>query len=363
MNRRVLLGGAAAALTAGAAGVLWRNWTQYPDTSSATLGLPEPRVMDQVGNMPYRSFGSTGLKVSEVSFGSWGIGGTAYGTTERADSLAALAKAEELGCNFVDTARVYGDAELVLGEFLKGRRDRWLVSTKYSRQPAGMTATLEEQLRRLGTDYVDFYMTHWVPRADEQAFYDELYALKQAGKARFVGVSLYSHTDVDYVLDHQQLDGVMVPFSLLDPEPYLLRRDRLWRSGKAVIIRSSLKEGFLAGKFSRDVTFSDPNDQRHEWSREQIATTVDRVEQLRFLEEQAGSMVRAALAYPLSFPEVSTVVVGAKNVRHAQSNFGEVPGARLSQESLRRIMEVQEQMDLRGQRSPRGLLKRLLGRY
>lgn len=341
--------------------MLWRNWTRY---SSPTIGdLPEPRIIRNVGNMPYRAFGSTGLQVSEVSFGTWGIGGTAYGAAEREESLRALALAEELGCNFVDTARVYGDAELLLGEFLKDRRDRWIVATKYSAQPAGMTTTLEEQLRRMGTDYVDFYMTHWVPHDDEQAVYDELYALKKSGKARFVGVSLYAYPDVDYVLDHQQLDGVMVPFSLLDPDPYLARRERLLQSGKAVIIRSSLKEGFLAGQYKRDVTFPDPNDQRYHWSREQIETTVERVEQFRFLTGEAGSMVGAALAYPLSFPEVSTVVVGARTVRHAQSNFGEIPGSRLSGSSLRRIHELQEEMDLRGLRSWRGVVKRLLGRY
>lgn len=337
------------------------NWFRYelPDA----VHLDEPPIVAKVGNMPYRAFGSTGLQVSEVGFGTWGIGGTAYGEVDRQESLRALEIAEELGCNFLDTARVYGDAELVLGEFLKGRRDRWIVSTKYSKQPGGMTATLEEQLRRLNTDYVDFYMTHWVPRDDEQAVYDELYALRKAGKARFVGVSLYSYPDVDYVLDHQYIDGLMVPFSLLDPDPYLARRERLRRSGKAIIVRSSLKEGFLAGNYGPDATFPDPRDQRHQWSREQIKTTVERVERLRFLTEEAGSMVRAALAYPLSFPEVSTVVVGAKTVRHAQSNFGEIPGARLSPGSLERIQALQEELDLRGQRTLRGILKRLLGRY
>ena len=99
--------------------------------------------------MPYRRFGATGLQVSEVGFGAWAIGGKAYGSVDNAESLRALARAEELGCNLVDTAMVYGESEVVLGQFLKGRRDRWIVATKYSYQPAGMTATLEAQLRRL----------------------------------------------------------------------------------------------------------------------------------------------------------------------------------------------------------------------
>lgn len=358
-NRRALLGGVVLAVMGGA---LWRNWCRYPEADWET-GLAEPLIAHKVGEMPYRQFGATGLRVSELGFGSWGIGGTSYGTVEREQALRALARAEELGCNFVDTARVYGESEVILGEFLEGRRDKWVLSTKYSGQDAGMTATLEEQLQRLRTDYVDFYMVHWAPRGDEHKLYDELYALKQAGKTRFVGVSLYSHSDVDYVLDHQDLDGVMVPLSLLDPVPYLLRRQRLLESGKAVIIRSSLKEGFLAGTYQPGIAFTDPNDQRSRWSRAQIDTTIANVERFRFLEQEAGSMVAGALAYPLTFPEVSTVVVGARSVRHADSNFGEMPGKRLARDTLRRIFEIQQELGLMDDRSLRSVAKRLLGRY
>src|SRR5271165_1668080 len=216
------------------------------------MPMKTPEVVRRVGNMPYRRFGSTGLEVSEIGFGAWAIGGKAYGAVERQESLRALARAEELGCNFVDTAAIYGDSEQVLGEFLKDRRSRWRVATKFSRQPEGMTATLEAQLRRLGTDAVDFYQIHWAPGANEQALYEELYQLKRAGKALFVGVSLYSTPDIDYVLDHTLIDGLQVAFSLLDPRPFLTRLERLQCSRMAVIVRSSLKEGFLTGKFKRD---------------------------------------------------------------------------------------------------------------
>jgi len=94
------------------------------------------------------------------SFGAGAIGGKAYGAVNRQDSLRALARAEELGCNLVDTAKVY---ELVLGEFLPGRRSRWIVATECTFQPAGMTATLNEHLARLGTDVIDFYQLHSLP--------------------------------------------------------------------------------------------------------------------------------------------------------------------------------------------------------
>ena len=94
--------------------------------------------------MKYRKFGNTDLNLSEVGFGAWAIGGQSFGTVDKTDSLSALAKAEELGCNFVDTAAVYGESENILGEFLKGRRDKWIVSTKYSNQKNGLIATVDD---------------------------------------------------------------------------------------------------------------------------------------------------------------------------------------------------------------------------
>ena len=131
------------------------------------------------------------MQVSEVGFGAWAIGGKSYGKVDKQESLNALAKAEELGCNFVDTAMVYGDSEIVLGEFLKGRRDKWLIATKFSgSSEKSLLETANEQLKRLKTDYIDFYQIHWAPRGAQNYLYDELYKLKEQGKTRYIGVSL-----------------------------------------------------------------------------------------------------------------------------------------------------------------------------
>lgn len=350
-----------ALVTAGAIGQAWRRLRRTSYNVDTALPVRAPEIVGLVGKMPYRRFGSTGLRVSELGFGAWAIGGKAYGAVDHEDSLRALARAEELGCNLVDTAMIYGNSELVLGEFLRGRRSRWIIATKYSYQPAGMTATLEQQLTRLGTDVIDFYQLHWLPK--DHRIYDELYQLKRAGKVRFVGASVYSGGDIDQVIDHAMIDGVQLPFSLLDPDPFLLRLVRLRQSNLAVLVRSSLREGFLTGKFKRDATFLDPNDQRHGWSPAQIAKVVDEVERFRFLEADAGSMVRAAVAYPLSFPEVSTVLLGTKTLAEAENNFGQIPGARLSAASLRRVLAVQDDLDAGGRRRLRALAKRALGRF
>lgn len=295
--------------------------------------------------MPRRPFGRTGIEVSEVGFGAWAIGGKSYGRVDRSACLDALARAESLGCNFVDTAEVYGNSEEILGEFLRGRRDRWIVATKYSGQPEGMTATLERQLRRLGTDAVDLYQVHWVPENDDKLF-EELQGLKRSGKTRLVGVSARSARNIDFVLGGSGLDSVMIPFSLLDPFPFVSRLNALASGKVAVIVRSALKEGFLTGKYTRNASFPEADDQRHEWSRERIARTVAHAERFRFLEREHPSLAVAAIRYPLSFSAVSTVIVGAKTVSDTEVNFGLATCGRLSRSELVRVQAVQRELKL-----------------
>lgn len=297
--------------------------------------------------MRYRLLGSTGLMVSEVGFGAWAIGGTSYGKVDRKDSLRALAKAEELGCNFVDTASVYGDSELVLGEFLKGRRNKWLIATKYSGQKPGMLETVDEQLKRLQIDSIDFYQLHWCPRGDGRHLYDDLYRLKAVGKVRFIGVSLYSTADIDYVLDCTAIEGIQVPFSLLNPDPFLDRLGQIREKKIGVIVRSSLESGFLSGKYTRESVFSDPQDQRYQWSKKEVTRMVESVEQFQFLEEEAGSLLEAAVRYPLSFPEASTVILGTKTPGQAATNFGLGGRGALKTETLSRIQSLQSEWGLR----------------
>jgi aryl-alcohol dehydrogenase-like predicted oxidoreductase len=333
VRRRTLLTGLAG-LVAGCGAAAW---IARRNAGRAVSWMPPATAP----GMRLRNFGSTGVKISEVGFGSWGIGGQGYGAVDKQESLRALARAEELGCNVVDSAEVYGDAEVTLGEFLQGRRARWFVATKFSGQRAGMQATLEDQLRRLRTDAIDLYQLHWVPRGKDEVLFDELARLKQSGKTRFIGVSLYTAEDIDFVLAHPAIDALQLAFSLLDPDPFLARVAAIHASGKAVIVRSALREGFLTGKFKRDATFLDPNDQRHTLTARQIAAIVEQAEHFRYLEKETGSMAVAAARYPLSFADVSTVILGTKSVRQADANFGAVAGGTLSRASLDAVRRTQ----------------------
>jgi len=302
-----------------------------------------------------RPFGHTGLSVSERSFGAWAIGGASYGAVPAQQALDALARAEELGCNFVDTAAVYGESEALLGRFLGGRRERWIVASKYSGQPQGMTALVDEQLRSLRTDRIDFYQLHWAARGRDESLYDELAALKRSGKVRFAGVSLKSAGDIDHVLGHPGIDGLQICVSLLDPDPLVARAPLLRERGVAVIARSVLKGGFLTGKYCEDTRFEDPADQRREWDRDRIARLARQARAFDFLAESAGSLQAAAVAYPLSFDAVSTVILSCKDVAQVDANLGGAEPAPVSAQSLERIERVQRQLGV----YPTGLAARL----
>jgi len=296
--------------------------------------------------MKYRSLGRTGIQISETGFGAWAIGGESYGEVDRDESLRALALAGELGCNFIDTAPVYGESEKLIGEFLRGRRDKWILASKYSGGRESLTQTVEAQLQRLATEVIDVYQIHWVPRGKEQHLYEELYRLRRDGKIRFAGVSLYNINDIDYVSDHTNLDCIQLPCNLLEPLPYLPRLDRIRQRGLGVIVRSSLKGGLLSGKYVRGAQFTDVKDQRSKLSREALDTLFDQLEAMRFLEQQAGSLALAAARYPLCFDTTSTVILGTKSEAQARFNFGEVPGGALDEQTLQRIRAVQDQLGL-----------------
>lgn len=294
--------------------------------------------------MKYRKLGSTEVKVSEIGFGAWAIGGKSYGAVDEKDALNALTRAEELGCNFVDTAAVYGSSEQVLGKFLKNRREKWVIASKYSGQKEGITATVDQQLRTLRTETIDIYQLHWVPR--EQQLYDELSKLKESGKIRFAGVSLYSENDFDFVLKQSVIDCLQIPFSLLEPYPLLLRYEDICQRKYGIIIRSALKSGFLSGKYNQHTTFTHPNDNRSKMSKKEIVKLSTQVDVIRSLSEGAQSVLNTAVAYVLSFEAVSSVILGTKTPSQAQVNFEELPGKTLGQKEMASIKLLQKHMGL-----------------
>ena len=191
--------------------------------------------------MRYRSLGRTGLEVSEIGFGTWGVGADAWKGGNDADSLAAMHRAIELGVNFIDTAIVYGSghSEKLVGQ-IKREHPEVMIATKVNpanwEWPAGDTtpaddafsaahviARTEESLRNLGTDVIDVQQFHvwsdaWV---DKGSWLEGIEQLKRDGKIRFFGVSV-NDAQPDSVLKLVEtglVDSVQVIYNIFDQAP------------------------------------------------------------------------------------------------------------------------------------------------
>jgi aryl-alcohol dehydrogenase-like predicted oxidoreductase len=310
--------------------------------------------------MRYRTLGATGLVVSEIGFGAWGIGGktpgaTSYGPTSDDASRDALRRAFDCGITFYDTANVYGDghSETLLGEVFRTRRDRVIVATKagrpvYAERPdysgAELRRSLEGSLRRLGTDYVDLYQLHDPPPAvlrdgDTLATLDRLRA---EGKVRAVGVSVRSPDDgLAVVRDHGIL-AVHVNLNLIDQRArenglLALAAER----GAGLIARTPLCFGLLSGRVAPDALF-DPSDHRSAWPRPQIARWAEasRLFIAAVAARERQTPAQLALRFCLSFPGVSTVIPGMLTAAEVEENAAAADLGPLGADDLAEIARV-----------------------
>ncbi|MBI3513722.1 MAG: aldo/keto reductase, partial [Proteobacteria bacterium] len=185
--------------------------------------------------MRYRPLGTTGLTVSEIGFGSWGIGGpspgaTSYGPTDDAVSLRTLARALERGITFFDTSNAYGNghSEELIGQAFRHRRASVVIATKagfprFDQEPDftpdHLRRSLEGSLRRLQTDHVDLFQLHSPPIAlvlDDAAILETLRALVREGKARAFGISVRAPEDGLIAIRELGVPVIQANLNLLD---------------------------------------------------------------------------------------------------------------------------------------------------
>lgn len=305
--------------------------------------------------MKYRDLGRTGIKVSEVGFGAWAIGGNrhgnSYGPTDDKVSLEAIEKALDLGCNFFDTADVYGwgHSEELLSKAIKGKRDRIVIATKGGSdfyQGFGFQTFNEEYIRfaldksleRLKTDYIDLYQLHNPPVSviENEETYEVLQKLKIEGKIRAWGLSVRNSRDGQIALMVAKPDSIQVPYNLFTTGPDVDLFPLAMQLGCAVIAREPLSNGFLCGKYGVESTF-ESGDIRKNWPRDFIAARVKACEMLQFLADGKRTMAQAAIQWTLIRKDVSVVIPGVKTADQAIEDFSAPDRPALTKSELREI--------------------------
>jgi len=300
-----------------------------------------------------RRLGRTGLEVSEVGYGSWGIGGGQWrgGTDEEA--LEALHRALDLGVDFVDTALAYGDghSEELVGRVLRERPGEAAVATKVpplNRRwpgdprdsvedvfPKGYVIdSTEQSLRNLGVDAIDVQQLHvwhdaWVGGSWQEAAAE----LKAAGKVRFFGVSIGLPQTALEVVRSGAVDTVQVVYNIVTADADEALFALCQQNDVGVIARVPFDEGALTGAVRPDTEF-EPGDWRNDYFTPEVK--VDRWGRVEGIVRDLGieldELPAIALRFCLTRSEVATVIPGMRRVRHVEANVAAAEQGPLDQQ-------------------------------
>ena len=308
--------------------------------------------------MPHRKLGRTGLDVSVLGYGAWGIGQSMWVGANDDDSLVALQRAIDQGVNFIDTALAYGNghSERLVGEAVRSSPETVYVATKVppknSRWPAPagvsvdevfpgewVTACTEGSLRHLGVETIDVQQFHvwsddWLGQGD---WLETIERLKADGKIRFFGVSINDRQPANAIrlIETGVVDTVQVIYNIFEQAP----EDRLFaaveQANVGVIVRVPFDEGGLTGKVTPETVFP-PGDFRSGYfagGRKQ--ETWDRVGAIaRDLEIPIERLPEIALRFCFTHPAVSTVIAGMRALRNVEANAAAAAAGPLSEREL-----------------------------
>jgi aryl-alcohol dehydrogenase-like predicted oxidoreductase len=314
--------------------------------------------------MQYRQLGRTGIRVSEIGFGAWGIGGQMWKGSEDDASLAALAAALDAGCTFIDTALAYGNghSERLIAKALAGRAEEVAIASKVppknqvwpAKPGTPLTAAFpaewvkkcaERSAEYLGrtVDVLQFHVwrDEWLKAPEWHRLEKTLHLLIAAGVLRHVGISINDHepsSALEAVRHADLISVVQVIYNVFEQSPgtELLPACRERQVG--VIARVPLDEGGLTGKVHRGVAFP-PGDWRHGYFKgDRPAQVAERVAKLQpVLLKESTTLVEGALRFCLSHRDVSAVIPGMRTPEHARANCAVSDGRTLSPALLQEL--------------------------
>jgi methylglyoxal reductase len=298
--------------------------------------------------MMQRGIGSSGIQASAVGLGTWAIGGWMWGGTDEQQSIAAIQASIDEGVSLIDTAPAYGQgrAEEIVGQAIRGRRDKVVLATKcglvwhttrgthffdYDGRPVhrylgadSIVYEMEQSLKRLGTDHIDLYITHWQDRTTPVSeTMEALRKLKEQGKIRAIGASNVSQDELAAYIATGGLDAIQEEYSMArrDIEATLLPTCR--QHGVSMLSYSSLALGLLSGRIGPDRVFRG-DDQRRDNPRFSAAN-LRKVEALMrdiapAVEAHGATPAQVVIAWTLQQPGITFALCGARNPTQAREN-------------------------------------------
>jgi len=296
--------------------------------------------------MNTRTFGKTGVRVSEMGLGCWQLGGTDWGNLEDRTALDILSAAAEAGVNFFDTADVYGNgrSETLIGRFLEERQPKIFVATKLGRTAslypdkyteAGVRAATEASLKRLGVAALDLTQLHCIPLKELRRgeVFEWLRRLQREGKIRHFGASVESMEEALLCLEQPDLASLQIIFNIFRQKPIAALFPKAKEKGVAIIVRLPLASALLSGKLTKQSRF--PQNDHRNYNRDgqlfNVGETfaglpydkgVELTDALKPLVPSGLTMAQMAQRWILDHDAVSVVIPGASRPDQAKANAG-----------------------------------------
>src|SRR5215218_1350532 len=337
--------------------------------------------------MRYRRLGDTGIQVSEVGFGVWTVSTGWWGQVDNERSVRLLRRAFEKGINYFDTADTYGSGlgETLLADAFGGMRDEVVISTKIGYDFYNHTArrgqqerpqdwsedfiryALEQSLKRLGTEYVDFLQLHntKMDAVEDDALFELMDEFKEEGKIRAYGVALGPKIgwleEGVRAMRERNIDGLQMIYNLLEQDPGRGLIEAAKATGTSLIVRVPHSSGMLEGKYDENTTFA-KNDHRRHRPKEWLLDGLKKVDKLAFLTESGErTLGQAALKFALASQEISSTLPNIYGEEQLDEFAAAPDTPDLTEDELSRIAEpyennfgLKEQSAVSGQQSARG---------
>ena len=296
--------------------------------------------------MQYRRLGKTGFEVSELSLGTWQVGGKWGSGFSDENAEAILHAAIDAGVNFIDTADVYegGLSEAAVGRVVRTRSERVFVATKCGRyinphvsegyQPEILCKFVEDSLQRMGLERLGLIQLHCPP--NEAYYRPEIFELfdrlREEGKIGHLGVSVEKVEQGLKAIEYPNVVSVQIIFNLFRQRPAELFFQEAKRRDVGIIIRVPLASGLLTGLYSQATTFGEEDhrnfnregaafDKGETFSGVNYELGLQAVEELKALFPGEKNLAPRALQWILQHPEVSCIIPGASKLAHLHSNL------------------------------------------
>ncbi len=317
--------------------------------------------------MKYRKLGKTGFEISEISLGTWQVGGVWGDNFSHENASKILHSAIDSGINFIDTADVYGDgeSEKAVGRFVKSRSERIYVATKCGRQlnphvneayqPAVLRKFVEASLTNMGLETLDLIQLHCPPT--EVYYRPEIFELfdrlKGEGKILNLGISVEKVEEALKGIEYDNVTTVQIIFNTFRQRPAELFFEQAKKKDIGVIVRVPLASGLLTGKFSKESTFTAGDhrnfnrngemfDKGETFSGIDYETGLAAVEELKALFPNQQNLAPVALKWILGFDAVSTIIPGASRPEQVSANVAALDFPDLSAEQISQMNSIYE---------------------